>query len=130
MDKMIQLDMSELNDFVTSAGAKSKEFRQQVKPVIAKAGLQLRRKMRADASKSKHFKRIKPRITYDITDRGMAVHVGPKLGWQGSLAHIAYYGGVRGGGGKIADPVPYLAQEAETARSFIGKLAQEMIANA
>lgn len=83
--------------------------------VGAKGALQVKNAMRRDASRSQHF-RLAQHISYEQTRSGPAWHewqIGPEAQGAGNLAGIAYFGGVRGGGGTIRDP--QLAADEEAA---------------
>ena len=50
--------------------------------------------------------------------------VGPRVG---DLAHIAYFGGRRGGGGSVRDPEYWLESEAPTLEKYIGKILEDLL---
>lgn len=81
-----------------------------IRAVVAKGAVNVKTQMRADAAKSAHFA-IATTISYDLAVGGLAAEIGPVTGGAGSLANIAYFGGVNGGGGTLPDP--QLALDAE-----------------
>lgn len=127
MGDFIQLDLTELTELITSYDRSTKGVRASVQRSVAKAGVKLRNKLRKDVRKSTHFKKISRTITFDLIDRGMGVVVGPLSRRQGKLAHIAYFGGVRGGGGTVPDPAQHLPGEAEQVEQVLKDIVQELL---
>lgn len=110
----------------------------KIKPIVAKSALEVKKIMRADAAKSAHFKQLAPTINYDLNvfefagDASIEAEIGPDkhvvVGGSGTgphtpgnLANIAYFGGARGGGGTIRDPVDALLEVAPDFLEFIGQ---------
>jgi hypothetical protein len=110
------LDVSGLNQFADELGSAAGKLLEGVRPVVAKGALNVKTSMRADMAGSEHFKQVARSITYD-TRQGVGwveAEVGPVTegATVGDLAHIAYFGGVRGGGGTVRDPQGNLDDEA------------------
>lgn len=88
----------------------------KIRPVVAKGALQVKTGMRADMAASRHFGQVARSITYNTREGvGWAeAEVGPVTAGRtvGDLAHLAYFGGVNGGGGTVRDPQEVLDAEA------------------
>ena len=87
----------------------------KVRDAVDVSGKAIQTRMRSDASRSRHF-RLAPTITTESREffGGPGVEVGPEKRGAGNLGVIAYFGGVNGGGGTLADPMEAL--EAESPR--------------
>lgn len=110
----MEFDTSELDDLAADLEAMGTHIRRKVRPVVSKAGVNIKNQMQSEASRSRHFE-IGPSISYDLTEATNAVEieVGPtKQRRAGRLANIAYFGGVNGGGGTLPDPEGALEAEA------------------
>lgn len=85
--------------------------------------------MKADASKSRHFKFV-GLITSERTKRGPVNHewvVGPLKSGAGNLAGIAYFGGANGGGRSIRDPQQALDQVQPGFESAMSTLIERVL---
>ncbi|WP_104087046.1 hypothetical protein [Arthrobacter sp. GMC3] len=124
------------SDLASSPERVMKEIRQ----VVSKGSLKIKNQMRSEARGSLSFKRMAETINYDINADGNSVEgeVGPDKdvmtpwgsrrgnrsgsdGSAASLAGIAYFGGARGGGGTLPDPL--LALQAEEG-AFVDALSK------
>lgn len=114
-----EIDMSEVRELAADMRQVDGALTRWLRPVVVKAGVNIKAQLREEASASRHFKGFAPGITYDEIDGGMGVEVGPEKGAPGSLGNIAYFGTSRGGG---TVPDPRGAMEAE-AGPFIESLA-------
>ena len=96
-----------------------------VEKVVSKGALNVKTQLRAEASKSRHF-RLSRHITYDM--RGYTeAEIGPEARGAGSLAGIAYFGGRHGGGGTLPDPQGALDAEAPRFAEELGKLGEAIL---
>lgn len=94
-----------LEDLAADLGRAGDTITVRALSVITKGAVNIRDDMRTDAKGSRHF-RMARSITYELTGDSTSVGalVGPVKGHAGSLANIAYFGGVNGGGGTVRDP--------------------------
>ncbi len=123
------IDASELGTLADDLMKIPSRLTPKIKPIVAKSALEVKKIMRADAAKSPHFKQIAPTINYDLKvfefagDASIEAEIGPDKGVGGaaSLAGIAYYGGARGGGGTVRDPVDALLEVAPDFLEYIGQ---------
>ena len=94
--------------------------------VVKKGAGNIKKTMQADFSRSKSFGHIARTISYDtrIGAGGVEAEVGPdkSRGGGARLAHIAYWGGSRGGGASVRDPAHALEAEGDNFENAIGKL--------
>ncbi len=98
----------------------------ELRPILAKAGVNMKKQMRDEMAASVHFKGAAHRISYDIeaiSDDIVAVEVGPTHGEgdPGSLGNIAYFGTSKGGG-TVPDPIGALETEADKAEAWLVQL--------
>lgn len=103
----------------------------EVRAVINKGGLQLRKRMRAEMGQSGWFGHVARSIDYDEIggSSNPGVEVGPNAATSRSapLAGIAYFGGARGGGGTVPDPMQALEDEAHEAARWIEQIAGDAL---
>lgn len=94
------------NGLSVALGHASAEIAKQAAKVVGKAAVNVKKTMREDAARSRHFK-FAQHIGYDhytLDGTGLTAQVGAQSRGAGNLAHIAYFGGARGGGGSVRDP--------------------------
>lgn len=97
-----------------------------VRPVMAKAGVQMKARMQAEAAGHRHAPALPAAISYSPILGGLGVEVGPRKGAAGSLGF--YYFGNSKVNASIPDPVIGLRAEAETTRQFIANaMAAELL---
>ena len=106
---MIGVDVSDLLAAADDLRAAAGRLVGEVKPVVAKAAVNVKATMRADLEGSRHFRQVARAVSYD-TRAGATwaeAEVGPVTAGAtvGDLAHIAYFGGARGGGNTVRDPL-------------------------
>lgn len=98
----------------------------KVGDVVNTGALRVKEGMRFDMLGSTHFHAVADDINYDI-DR-FTEHVRAEIGPQsagyrvGDLAHIAYFGGSRGGGGTVRDPEYWLESEGKVIERYVGEI--------
>jgi hypothetical protein len=97
-----------------------------MRPVISKAGLNLKNAMHDEVSGHPTYPKLPYSITYDITEHAnvVDVEVGPRTsseaqGLQGGLAFL-YYGNSRNGP-VLPDPVHLLDDEADATERWLGQ---------
>lgn len=103
----------------------------KVRPVVGKAANNVKKAMVADMAASEHFGQVAPSIGYDLVDSRQVSEalIGPATGGKvvGDLAHIAYFGGTRGGGGTVRDPEVHLEEEASRFETAVGDVLDEFL---
>ena len=107
----VEIDAHEVKEFASELGKVPTKVVTGVRPAVVKAGVNMKKQLREEMDKSKHF-RASRSINFDVSDGGLAVEVGPTKSGAGNLANIAYFGGVNGGGGTVPDPRGALEAEA------------------
>lgn len=122
----IDMDMNEVRQLAADMTAVDGRLKRHLIPTIRHAGVNIKAQMRAEAAQSRHFK-FAHLINYDEIDDGYGVEVGPEAEGAGMLENIAYFGGVRGGGGTIPDPTGALEAEAPKFLEELGKAAEGLI---
>ena len=122
----VEIDSSELREFSSELGRVPTKVVTGVRPAVVKAGVNMKNQLREEMDKSKHFKASRS-INFDVSDGGLAVEVGPSKGKPGSIANIAYFGGVNGGGGTVPDPRGALEAEAPRFEKTLTDLVGEIL---
>ena len=122
----VEIDASELREFSTELGKVPGKVVTGVRPAVVKAGMNMKNQLREEMDRSKHFKASRS-IDFDVSDGGLAVEVGPSKGKPGSIANIAYFGGVNGGGGTVPDPRGALDAEAPRFEKALADLVGEIL---
>ena len=124
------VDTSQLTDWASELEAAALSLLTRARPVMSRAGLNVKRQLALDMAASPHFKGIAGSISYDTADTrsGVQVEVGPDTERRGgALANIAYFGSPSvPGGGSVPDPL--LAAEAElpNLERFLGDLLEDV----
>lgn len=106
--------LDELSADLLRAGV---EVRAAARPVVTKAAVNVKNRMRQEASGHKHAPNLPSAISYDLTDGGLGFECGPERGKAGSLAF--YYFGNSKIGASIPDPVIALRDEAENTCGYL-----------
>lgn len=122
----VEFDASELRDFSSELGRVPATVVTGVRPVVRKAGVNMKNQLREEMGASRHF-RAAESISFDEGDGGMAVEVGPTKSGAGNLANIAYFGGANGGGGTVPDPQGALEAEAPRFEKALTDLVGEIL---
>lgn len=122
-------DTSDLDGLARDFGAIPAAMVPKIRGVVAKAALNTKKIMQADAKRSTHFKQLAPTITYDLEVRGdvTEAEIGPTPGGAGSLAGIAYYGTSRPGGGTVRNPEDAMLEEAPNFYDFAFKATEGLL---
>ena len=80
---------------------------------------------------SRYFKKVARSIDYEVTDgpTGLSTEIGPNAarGSAAPLAGIAYFGGSRGGGGTVRDPVIHAREQGQKMIGFLGMAAEGLL---
>ncbi len=122
----VEIDAHEVKEFASELGKVPAKVVTGVRPAVVKAGVNMKKQLREEMDKSKHFKASRS-INFDVSDGGLAVAVGPSKGHPGSIANIAYFGGVNGGGGTVPDPRGALEAEAPRFEKALADLVGEIL---
>ena len=122
----VEIDAHEVKEFASELGKVPRKVGSGVRPAVGKAGVNMKKQLREEMDKSKHFKASRS-INFDVSDGGLAVAVGPSKGKPGSIANIAYFGGVNGGGGTVPDPRGALEAEAPRFEKALTDLVGEIL---
>ena len=122
----VEIDAHEVKEFASELGKVPTTVVTGVRPAVVKAGVNMKNQLREEMDKSKHFKASRS-INFDVSDGGLAVAVGPSKGHPGSIANIAYFGGVNGGGGTVPDPRGALEAEAPRFEKALADLVGEIL---
>lgn len=121
---------AELRALSRDLGMVSMKARNELIPIFRKTAQQVKTRMQDDLRGSSSFRQVGNSVDYDVnTSRGsMTAEIGTNAARDSSapLAGIAYFGGIRGGGGTVADPEYIMNDEADLMIGFIGKAAGEL----
>lgn len=113
---MIAFDISGLSELVADLESAADRVLAEVKPVVAKGAVNVKTAMRDDLASSTHFKQVARSVTYDTRSGRdwVEAEIGPVTAGAvvGDLAHIVYFGGARGGGATVRDPLLAALDEA------------------
>ena len=128
----ISFDTSELRSFAADLEKAPTTAIVKLKPVIKKAGMNIKKQMRAEMASSGSFGALARSINFDVVDGGLGVEVGPSKKSGGSRglgfgANIAYFGGANGGGGSVADPKGALDAEIPNFESEVDKILGDLL---
>lgn len=124
------VDTSELDALADDLQRAAASLLDRARPVMSKAGLEVKRRLAEDMAASPSFRGISGSISYDTRqDRlGILVEVGPdRRRHGGALANIAYFGSPsQPGGASVPDPL--LAAEAElpALEKYLGDLLEHL----
>jgi hypothetical protein len=125
----IRVDTSELRQLAADLGSVSARAIPQVRAVIQKAALNIKRDLQQEATDTTYFPGVARSISYDTFagPDGWVAEIGPEIGnpkghprAQGSLAWIAYEGNSRTGPA-FPDPQGALEREAEAFRLYLAE---------
>lgn len=113
---MIRVDTVGFGDLARDLRKASAHVGRELVPVVKKGAGNVKDGMRNDMRKSRHFKQVAHSISYDVerTPVSVEAEIGPETGGRvvGDLAHIAYFGGINGGGNTVRDPEWHARDEA------------------
>ena len=122
-----------LDSLAHDLGEEADTILDRVRPVIAKAAVNVKQQMGNEMRGSRSFWAVAHTIGYDdiVESAGaISVEIGPTHGRgdPGSLANIAYFGGARGGGSTVPDPMGALEAEIPATIDWLGKVTGEKVA--
>ena len=124
-------DVSQLRSFARDLERAPVKVVREVPKVVKRGANNIKRTMQADFRESRSFGHIARTVSYDVTvdAGGVEAEVGPdkSRGGGASLAHIADWGGARGGGGTVEDPLGALAIEVPEFENALGKLLEDVL---
>lgn len=126
------LDTSEIRALAADMTKVPDVLAKDVRGVVMKGAVNIKKQQQAAARKSKHFKGFASAISFDMHGGmlfGTAVieaEIGPVKGKPGSLANIAYFGTSRGGG-TVEDPQVALDDEAPKFNSALENLMGNLL---
>lgn len=122
--------MSDLESLAADLASSPERVMREVKQVVSKGALNIKKQLISEAQGSQSFGRVAATINYDLNvdgnsaeaeigpDKDVATPWGSRRGNRpgsdgsaASLAGIAYFGGSRGGGGTLPDPIGALEAE-------------------
>lgn len=125
----VEFDTSDLDAFAADLAAMGRYVQREVKPVLRKAGVEIKKSWAADAASSRHFAQIAPTVNFDVTDdtNGATLEVGPDPRRRSArLENIWLFGGVNGGGGTGLEPLVHLDKELPNAEKYLGDIIEEV----
>lgn len=126
----IEMDARELTAFGNDLKRAVKHTEAELKPIIAKGALNIKKQLRKEMYGSDHFKGAGSSISYDIfVGLGATwADIGPSSdgGSPGNLANIAYFGTSRGGG-TVPDPLKALEAEYPNVERYLTKLVEGLL---
>lgn len=129
----ISVDTSELRTLAADLGRAPDRAYGQVRKVVQRAALNIKRDLQEEASGSVSFPRVAASISYETweTRDGIEAEIGPETGHesghpraQGSLAWIAYEGTATSGP-VFPDPAGALDREAEAFQDYLARAVAE-----
>lgn len=131
----MSVDASDLDRLAHDFGLVPAKVAKKVKPIMAKTGLAMKGRMQKDLRGSPHFKSAAPSVDYDLTVSDVfgsgviRVEVGPNAERHpaAALAGIAYFGGARGGGGTVADPIVPMRQEEPILLGYLSMAMEDLL---
>lgn len=130
----VTFDASELRTLSADFAGTPANIAPDVRAAVVKGAVNIKRDMRADMARSKHFKGAVPAIDFDVIENTHAVVavIGPKVGpgQSGGHAGIAYGAGVFGGargGGKVRDPQYVLDEELPRFEQAMGDILEGIL---
>jgi hypothetical protein len=103
----------------------------KIKGIVERASLNTKKLMQADLRGSSSFAAVARTVDYEVIvgqfggDASIEGSIGPnrQRGEEAALAGFAYFGGAKGGGGTVRDPVDALLEEAPNFLEFMGRAA-------
>lgn len=126
----MSIEVEGLRELVHDLTAAPGKLLPQVDGVLKKGANNIKEHLREDAAGSKHFAQIAPTISYDSAYRFQEprYEVGPdkQRGGAASLANIAYFGGVNGGGGTLDLEAPVTVEAPKLERE-LGKIMGDLL---
>lgn len=128
-------DTSELDKLIHDFGKVPAKVAKKVEPIMRKTGMQVKRRLQSDLRASRSFRSAARSVDYDVTKASfgeasvITVEIGPNAHRHPSaaLAGFAYFGGSRGGGGTVPDPIVAMRQEETILLGFLEMAVEGLI---
>ncbi len=122
------IDTSEVDRLAADLGSAAAGAIPQVEAVMKHGAQNVKTGMQAAFSKSRHFGRVAPTVSYDRKGFASSIgyEIGPTIGGSGSLAGLAVDGGANGGGGTV-DVDQALTAEAPNIERELGKVLDGLL---
>lgn len=121
-----------LDGLAHDLGVEADTILDRVRPVIAKAAVNIKQQLRDEMGASVHFRKAAHKISYETVELAGAVEarIGPThgAGDPGSIANVAYFGGARGGGRTVPDPKIAAEAEIPATIDWLGRVTGEKVA--
>ncbi|NQD40514.1 hypothetical protein [Glutamicibacter halophytocola] len=126
---------ADLDKLIHDLGKIPAKVERKVMPIMRKTGIQTKRRLQAELGASKSFKAAARSVDYEVTTHTFGdasiiqVEVGPNAHKHSAaaLAGIAYFGGSRGGGGTVPDPIVAMRQEEPVLLGFLEMAVEGLI---
>lgn len=123
------IDTSEARALAVELGRMPAKAIPEAEAVLEKGAVELKKAMRSEFEKSRHFRMGARAVSYDRRGfaREIAYEIGPDMASDdGKLAHIAVDGGANGGGGSV-DIDHLLEPEAKQVEKFLGDVLEGLL---
>lgn len=123
----IVIDASEVARLARDITTTGKTIPQAIRPVMEKAGVQIKAKGKEEASGRKHAPRLGAAWSYDIKQTPLSTEItaGPRTGAAGSLAF--YYFGNSKIGPSLPDPVHIVEEEADVVAAWLAEVGTQAL---
>ncbi|GAA1992894.1 hypothetical protein GCM10009718_33270 [Isoptericola halotolerans] len=127
----ISFDTSELRTLSADLAAAPESAAKKVPAILGRGAKNIRDQMRSEAEKSRRYFKLGYTIDYEkVREEGtsFSTEIGPNRARheQAKLAHVAYFGGVHGGGGTLPDPQGALDAEAPEVMKYLAREAADV----
>ena len=135
----IEIDSRDLTVFGDDLKRAAKRTGTEIKPIIKRCAMNIKKQMRKEAFASEHFGPMGGTINFELfagphaiwaeigPDEDVHYGKGPK-GTPGHLAALAYFGGGKGGGGgTVKDPKYALEAEAPNVEKYLTDLIEKAL---
>lgn len=127
-----EIDTSEIRQWSRDVTVAVGRLPGQVRASVFRGAMQIKTQLRAEMGTSESFRGVVNSIDFDILGNAAfsEARIGPKSGpggVPGDLAHIAYWGGSRGGGGTVPDPQGALDAEAPKFEKAVADILEGLL---
>lgn len=129
------VDNSELYALAADLGKMPQAVVRKARPIFRRTALEIKRGMQADLRTSPHFKQIARSVDYDVSEHtafgslSLTAEIGPNATRSPAapLAGIAYFGGSRGGGGTVRDPIFHARDQGQRMIGYLEMAAEGIL---
>lgn len=126
---------AELDSLIHDLGQIPAKVDRKIMPIMRKTGLQTKRRLQADLRASSSFRHAAQSVDYDVNRHSfgeatvITVEVGPNAdrAKAAALAGFAYFGGAKGGGGTVPDPIVAMRREEPILLGFLEMAVEGLI---